>query len=743
MLIYNKLFDNTAPFPPNVADQYDDERMRSMTRWIMQNFTWPYILARRSLETKWDDVHKMYKIEADIAKYRRKRGENWRNRTEEDNATREEEREPEMLADTVIFDAVDRLTNLNYFLSWKDGLPAQYNRPKFLSTPFEDAFYAPTSNKLKLSNALLDYNISAAQAKTKDQKLKRHLYLYGICLVFSDFLYKLKETPMGVVVEEAYTMFEPMSLRRCWFDLTLPIDQMDLQPCPFFFEMRPRFSVMQNQYHPQMNPFGFVNLQMLKKAEWPGGWETEAWRKVLETGHDSGTLTQIMESRPEFQTEALWTFYPMLPVDEKGLFNENGTPQRFIVQFFANNLYTGKLMPIRVQELYYPKDKLPIFGAASIPDLDSGFYTPSLGSLLSAHYHELVTAKQQYRSNKNWINNPPSWHTAGSLAANQDVNKPGVRIEVASENEFGWRPPFDATFTTIQYIQMIRDAAQTSSKAVDAIMGKAMGQRTTATEASNAFQTSMSAITSDIDQSNTAIYGVYADRVWENAGRFLDPDLISRITGKIGGDKLDAQDLYVRVGIKTDVGSSFVESVVRQQHLRYAIEAATRSPVLDQPTLWKAFFKELRLHEALEAVVDQGTEYEINLANEQAIRTYLGEKVLISPTQNHQIAIKTKTRYLEDHNSRWNLEYAGLPAGMPDFRTGAPQTRALFLAQQIEQHQQFQMIIMQQQMLEQQGMAEQANDLEVSKKVETHRQTKQYDAVTTAGAARSQNGQRG
>jgi hypothetical protein len=163
--------------------------------------------------------------------------------------------------------------------------------------------------------------------------------------------------------------------------------------------------------------------------------------------------------------------------------------------------------------------------------------------------------------------------------------------------------------------------------------------------------------------------------------------------------------MAVRVGVKTDVGSTFIESIVKQGHLRYAIEASTRSPALDQPTLWKAFFRELKLNSALDAVIDGGMEFEIHTANDQAIQVYLGQKVIINPTQNHQVAIKVKTRYLQDTNSHWNENYAGLPSALiPGI------TRAQELAQQIQLHQQFMMIQMQQEMLAQRGQVEQQNE---------------------------------
>lgn len=675
---------------------------------MFDNHVWPQITKRLDFEPGWDEIHKMYKVQADRKEIEKRRGRKWWGKTDAETREREKRKPYEDLADTIIFDTVDRLKNLNYFISWKDGTPVQYNRPRFLATPQEDGFYHPTSDRIQGSNALLAYNLEASSARLKDLPLKQHLYLYGLAFIYSAFRYEL--APDGTILE-AYTDMVPMSIRKVWLNYQLSMDEFDNQPCPFFFNLQPRGMVLRNQYDPLRNPFGYVNLEYLKQAEYPITQELSAWMKAQNQGdHTTQQSVSILNQKPEFGNEALWTFFPLLPVDEQGMFDENGTYERFIVEVFSNNLIKGTIVPIRVQRLPYPNGRLPLYGACNIPDLDSGLYTPSIGSLLKNHYHEIVTSKYQFIKNKEWINNPSTWHLLGSPSLAQECNEPGEHIEVNSKDEMGWRPVYDGTQTTLQFIQYTREQAQTSGKAVDAILGKAMGGRTTATEASNAFQAGMSGVTSDVDYANNRLYGGYALRVWDNASYYLDDDLLKRITGSRGLHQLSTQDLAVRVGIKTDVGSTFIESIVKQQHLQNAIMGATNSPHLDQGKLWKALFRELKLNEAIDAVIDGGVESEIATATEQAVKTYYGEKLIINPQQNHEIAIKVKTKFLEDIDSHWNSTYAGLPSAM-----NPAMTRAQDLAMQIQLHQQFLLVLMQQQQLQQQALQETQNRLEITK----------------------------
>ena len=151
--------------------------------------------------------------------------------------------------------------------------------------------------------------------------------------------------------------------------------------------------------------------------------------------------------------------------------------------------------------------------------------------------------------------------------------------------------------------------------------------------------------------------------------------------------------MLVSIGIKTDVGSTFIESIVKQQHLQQAIASSTTSPFLDQAMLWKALFRELRLTEALDAVKDNGFEFQVSTATTQAVETYYGKVIAIDPSQDHQIAITVKTRFLQDVNSTYNEEMAGLPSPHQGM------TRAQYLAYQIQIHQQFVMLQQKQAMM--------------------------------------------
>lgn len=678
-----------ASLPPNLAGVIPPEDLRKIFKQMFDDFVWPQIQARLPFEHKWNDLQKMYEVKRNTDSIRQ--SPLAENKTLDIGKEKTTE-----LSDTIIFDTVDRLKNLNYFICWKDS-PVQYNRPKHTFTPLEDQFYTPTSRKLNAANAILDWNSDMQEVRGKHLALAQHHYLYGVSFVFSDFVMDIdmdESSPDYLLIKDIGTTFQPISIRKLWLNPLIPMDQMDKQPCPFFFDLFPRSQILANEYNAQTNPFGFANLDKLNSPQWLFGQESSSFSDGLNSKAKS-TMTIL---RPEFSGEALWTFYPYLTLP--GM-----KTKRYIVQCFANDLFSGQITPLRLQELYYPHKRLPIYGSSHIPDLDSGLYTPSVAELLEAHFDELVRCKTQFLLNKDWINDPPTEIMSGTPAANYTgINKPGAKYEVHGVNDVTRRVPYDATATNLQYYDQTRSAAQTTGKAVDAILGKAMGGRTTATEASNAFQASMSGVTADVDNFSNQIYGSYAERAWDNAGKFIPKNIRDIICGNSNAAPLTDQEMLIHVGVKTDVGSTFIESIAKQQHLQYAIQAAISSPVLDQAILWKALFRELKLTSALDAVKDNGMEFQIGFATDQAVATYAGQAIAIDPSQDHQVAINVKTRYLQDTKSVYNTEMAANPSPI------AGLTVTQYLAQQISVHQQFLMLQMQQQMMMQQAVLKDEND---------------------------------
>lgn len=669
-------------FPLNLAALLPKETQRKIVQFVNTNYFWPQIQERRSFEPMWDAILQMYRVEM------KKVDSNLEEATFAGKEAANSNGDSLKVADSVFHDAVERLTDITHFVSFKDGIPIQYATPRYFDTRLETQFYSPTRDKVKGGNALLQWNFDNEDVYRKHLILARHFYTYGLCFASSEFELQVKNIPrqnnLGQSINrpelcKVGTTFDPISIRRLFLNYRVSAYDMESQPCPFWYDVVPRFSLFQNYYDPNVNPFGFANLDLIK----PGSvqWlfteqETASERRALEEivnrlatlqntrdGQNGGTQNLAHILQPQHSVEAKFKSYPMLPLDpDTGDFEtySDGRPVpyfRYNMETWGSNTWGNQIL-LRLQRNYIPRDQLPLYGSSHLPDMDSGLYTPSLGFILWNHYKEICTCMNQYIANKDWINNPPSWIQASSPSRNENLNKPGAKLVVNGPNDFGWRQPYDATGSTVNMIQFLRESAQTTAKSVDALLGKAMGGRTSATEAENAFQAAMSAVTTPINLFTYDMMGGFANRVWDYTGSWFDKDLLKAITGQMGFE-LTPEDMWLRIGLKWDIGSTFVESIVRQQHIQQALQTAVMDPMINRAKLWKDLFIEWKFPNAADYVDDQGMDHEIAFATLQVIQTLEGDPMAmpVNPDQNHQIAIKIITSFLEDRESTWMKKY--------------------------------------------------------------------------------------
>lgn len=772
---------STYPFPPNVAEMMPKKLRQKIFQWMLQNYIWPQVMERKPYEATWDKLLDMARATWKFSELHideNTRQANIRSAKILDRKIIEGVPGLEPgdvgvsrrldVADTVIFDAVDRLTNLNHFITFKESLPVRYEQPEDQETPEENNVYSPTAQLYKSANCWLKFNAANEDVYRKGWLTARHHYTYGVSFVDSQFAQrsemisrkgadgKWAEVPE---LTQIGVTFEPMSIRKLWLNYRLNVYKMDYQPCPFFFEELPRFAIIANAYDPMANPMGYVNTSTLPKAEYLfGAPELESLQKVFTTVYPNAQISLQQILAPEYNVELRWTFYPMLPLEivpnpddpkqvaflwDQGEAWLSGTEEmqppaegasptpvsvplkRYIMETFGNNLINGNQEIIKLQRNFYPNDSLPLYGSAHMPTLDDGAYPSAIGTILEGHYKQICKCIDQMIINKDLNNDPPvDIMTSSPSMSRKDINKAGSRNPVLGPNDIVRRAPFDTTGTTLQTWQYTREQAQTSSKSTDAILGKAMGSRTSATEATNVFTTAMSGVTTDVNLFSHDIYGGYADRVWLYTGRWVDPDILRLITGTFGFAILP-EHLNIRLGLKWDTGSQFIESINRQNNIQYMLQSSMGDPTINRAFLWKELLKEWKFKNVDRIVNDAGEGEQIMLATEQAVRTYMGELILVDPAQNHEIALKVKVSFLKDRMSVWNQNPATVIYGPK-------------LVEQIQQHQYWiQIQQMQQQMLMSQQL--QAEDPNILQPLQNGQSTPP-SAPKTVGQARQNTG---
>jgi hypothetical protein len=112
---------STYPFPKNFAAELPVPTRKAIFLWMLKNYIWPQIQERKPYEESWDKMLKMakavwtvddLKLAPDTKLSRQKKIDELEGTSDPVGRTK--------IADTIIFDAVDRLTNLNHFIAFKD-----------------------------------------------------------------------------------------------------------------------------------------------------------------------------------------------------------------------------------------------------------------------------------------------------------------------------------------------------------------------------------------------------------------------------------------------------------------------------------------------------------------------------------------------------------------------------------------------------------------------------------------------
>lgn len=712
-----KLFDATKlKLGPNVAEGVFSQPKLQNEIWqfMLKEYIYPQLLARRPYEKLWDVLYDLYRMRLKINALTAKEDETKFIQTLLDRAATQGNQDV-VITDSLIFDTVNSLSNLAHYISWKDGKPVQFGSPEDVVNPLRDMFYSPEKDKYKSTNATLSWALNKEDCLRKSREGYRDYFLYGFGYVFSDLYFRAEANPDGsVLLRDIGMSYVPLSVRKVFIDWRIPIENMKDQPCPFWFDICNTANIFANPYDPVLNPMGFQNMEKLLDIPQFSTWFQggEAWLSAVNSRLESMGMSITADISSYTKVMAKWTFVPQLPFDSKTgefLVRADGvTPvpyRRFILQAYGANVLSGETVFLRLQDVQDHYDEmLPIYGGTHLGDLSSAAYSMSICETVIQAASQITELMNHAIENKKQINQSPAWIVVGSPAENSDVNKANEKIPVLSPNDFGWKPTIDATQTTMQMCDGLRYNAQKTTKVTESILGQALGGRTTATEADNLFETSMSQIATDITLLNKAYHGGFGDRVWKMYGEWLDPDLTKLITGQYGFP-LSAEDLQLRISLRTDVGSRFLTSKFKQGILREFIQLAMQSPYLDQAILLEEYTNEVGLPGIQRAIVDGGRQRQIEIAKVQTMSIYMNENSIINPQQDHGIAIEVKTRYLEDVGSEWNVRYGDQQYMMLQWPNGMPVTRKQALAQQIQIHQNYQL---QQQMQQQALIAQQA-----------------------------------
>lgn len=572
-----------------------------------------------------------------------------------------------------VFKQIKTKTDMHMSIAYADGLPVRAVKPE---TMYEHPLYNPTQQQVDTQNELIRQCAREVNLEVIDRKGRGCWSKYGFMFAAVDFQHQLEDAPMAyrfpqdpreaqmmlqmlsqrygqppkievrgqaqfavwyqTVIKTMKTDFMPLRHDDVFIDLTLS-GGIQRQPCPCVRQHGTRYDLLGNDYDPEKNPFGWLNVQQAY---------TDQTNQYTLSAQDELNLQQELLKKWNQSSQGLipqkealkqrWTCYPMLSIVQgkdgklmldggegvtcptcdgrmtvdapedpmtgegvmpvtcpqcQGLGKIFGKPERYVVQFWGLLMYGGSVgrdsgcTVLRIQRNPDPNDKIPlIFGAHLIED-DAGAIPMSVVEASISAWIQLATAHNQYLDFKNRVINPP-WHVPmDSPNMNRDMNRVNSNIpylDRPDENRPVELGAIDASNNLISYIQLAENQIQEIIGMTDTLLGIVSSGRRPATEIQTAFDAAKLPITVEIDSYNRQVLEPWAQFHLDNVQAWSDRDWIRKRTGR--------EDLG-RIQLFSAVADEFMKKMGLIQNTRYVLEASVNDPSINRAALWESLLR--------------------------------------------------------------------------------------------------------------------------------------------------------
>lgn len=708
---------------PNLA--LDEDLCKDVADYICQDFFVPYLMQAERMYRVWDEIDDMWRTtvkraDLDVGNIQMQEGMQLSNgqgggfgMANKNNANQAK------VSPAAAHKQIDAITNLGESLSFESGqIPVQAKVPK---TTYENPLYNPNQQSADAANAELQRQAAEVDLKRNHRIGFGNFVKYGHAFAMMDFrkefetiecrhvlspdmnaanpqLAMLREkygTAEAKIEQDAYgrniavflqtvpkvlhTQFMPLDVSAVFVDELIPCRPMERQPCPIVRTHINRWELADNPYHPEGNPFGWLNIETALKDD-TGQYalsqpdEAERRRRILKRWGMSGQAGAIDQRNTIKQ---LWTAFPLLAIDEatgkldrgdgltcpvcngagtnpvqalsgfgadgEELMADTGERQdcqncgatgkvrikakRYVVQLFGSMYGGGGVTVLRIQRNPTPKDRIPIGYSSHLCEDTSTCRPVSKSEIALSAYQQLATAHNQFLDSKSLTIRRPWKKKLDSAAYNVDCNKPDSTIPIdvsMDEVERIETDSFDNTTTLVPYMQMMESEVQDIFGANDTVIGEISAGRRSANEIGLADEGSKRPLVQMIDQYNHDMFGRFGwgGFVLENLEAWQDRDWMVKRTGKTTWGKLD---------LFTAVGEEMMRKSAAIANYRYILEMSATNPAL-QPVVPYIIGEMLPAMGIIvpDGVIDQGFKKSQQEAFE-VLTKILGDGVLIPP----------------------------------------------------------------------------------------------------------------
>lgn len=644
--------NNPAPeIPENLAT--DEDLCKDVVGYIYRNYFYPYLMNQQRFWPTWEAVDRAWRCmtpnqQLDYDPLAQKSQE-WIKRNGKRPAG------AAAIVPPAIYQQVNTLSTFALGASWKDGVPSKYIKPATLT---EHPLYNPTTRTVQAANERLAQEAEMADLKLTYRKCYPDYIKYGHTWAHYDFDRRYEQVPdpqtgqMVWVPKTFYTKCMKLNVDQVYIDYTVGLDPIEQQDCPIIRRAVTNSSLYENEYDPELNPFGWTNIDLAIDnsttqyafSQTDMGYANELLRTRYNISDSSAG------QRPYFTVKNLYTAYAMLRLyqasdgkwrlakdgEQVSIVNNEGQeiqarvrPQRYIVEWYgyAGSPGTGGGTCLRIQRNPTASDLVPLSCMAHKVEDTSLSIPISVVEIAWGSFEQMATAINQFLDSKNYTINRP-WVTNDPALVKENLNQPGKNI--FAENPEGTKRAegtnYDETATIIPFIQVTGSQIEDVMGANSTMRGEIGTGRRAASEVVAAFDSAQTPAIVDVDNFNAGLVGTYAKFALLNWNKWGDQNWIKAKTGGL---------FWPRMEIRSTMAKEFVDKMQATNNLRYFMEFLGNNPIFAQvlnPATAAVYMAQQMGLQGFENVINDGG---LEKSREEAmnlVTQILGDGILTPPS---------------------------------------------------------------------------------------------------------------
>lgn len=308
----------------------------------------------------------------------------------------------------------------------------------------------------------------------------------------------------------------------------------------------------------------YVNVQDLTSSNQQRGGEEET-NELQKRQTNANEGTTVGDASPLFDRFTCWARVPVKINGEKGEWDDKGIVPTWFRATFVGQLRGNPTCVELIENPFFHKE-LPYNLVHSHRD-DKGAYHMGFPSMIESLYEELMTTINQAIDNKSLINRTPWVTQKGNMLGVDYVfgkNKLFYTRRAPTQDTLRQVDVKDATGTTMALYDRTLDEMDAVMNTGKAIIGEALGSRTSASESKQVFDQAFKTLLDKAGYQAEQLFPWMARMVASLWRQYADPKLTLAITTVDGIQEVKPSELWGPLNYKVTAIKKFDTDVTRR-----------------------------------------------------------------------------------------------------------------------------------------------------------------------------------